>query len=332
MLAATTGSWSIVSGSDPASRGSHSASSARAPAVSLASARPRAWTSTIGSRAAGGRPATSAAASLAAARPRCWSPIVRLSSAAWLRIAAARTGSAARVRVGEVEQLVAGLDGLAAPHLHAALQVARRGDQSGVVGLHQGQVEQRRRRRDVPGGLRGQGRLQQPADAGRTRRAEPRRAFEQRQRGDVVVAGGRAAGRGGELRGHVLVGARGRRGQVEGPALGGAGPGAAAVHRGERPVRRAFAARRGRVVDRAADERVAEVQAGATGPVVAVVAPEEVGGLGRLEVAERRDPARPAPRRRRRRRCLRRRPAAARGGSPRAGRTGAARRRAPAGC
>ena len=98
MLAATTGSWSIVSGSDPASRGSHSASSARAPAVSLARARPRAWTSTIGSRAAGGRPATSAAASLAAARPRCWSPIVRLSSAAWLRIAAARTGSPARVR------------------------------------------------------------------------------------------------------------------------------------------------------------------------------------------------------------------------------------------
>ena len=31
---------------------------------------------------------------------------------------------------------------------------------------------------------------------------------------------------------------------------------------------------------------MAEVRAGAAGPVVAVVAPEEVGGLGRFEIAE----------------------------------------------
>ena len=205
------------------------------------------------------------------------------------RLAAHRRGPGRVGRtgpVGQVQQLVAGLGRLAAPHLHAALQVARRHDQRGVVGLDQGQVEQRGRRRDVAGGLRGERRLQQPADARRARRAQPRRTLEERERGDVVVAGGRAAGCGGELRGHVLVRARGRRGEVERPALGGSEARAPAVHGRERPVRRALPARRGGVVDRAADQRVAEVRTGAARPVVAVVAAQEVGRLGRLEVAD----------------------------------------------
>ena len=188
--------------------------------------------------------------------------------------------------VGEVEQLVARLGRLAAPHLHPALQVAGRGDQGRVVGLHQGQVEQRGRRRDVAGGLGGQRGLQQPPDARRPRRGQPGRALEQRQGGDVVVAGGRIAGGAGELRGHVLVGARGRRRQVEGPPLAGARTLAAPVHGRERPVRRALPAGSRGVVDRAADQRVAEERAGAARAVVVVVAAQQVGGLGRLQVAD----------------------------------------------
>ena len=234
--------------------------------------------------------------------------------------------------VGQVQQLVAGLGRLAAPHLHAALQVARRRDQRGVVGLDQGQVEQRGRRRDVAGGLRGECRLQQPADARRARRAQPRRTFEERERGDVVVAGGRAAGCGGELRGHVLVRAGGRRGEVERPALGGsespcAGRGrrrAPGAPRVSGPARRRGRPRCGSAGGGSAVRCHPSGRRGRRGPVGRPPRPAR----GR----RRRGPARPAPRRRRRPRCRRRRPAAGPGGWRRAARRGAARRRARAGC
>ncbi len=164
------------------------------------------------------------------------------------------------------------------------------------------------------------------------RRAQPGRALEQRQRGDVVVAGGRVAGCGGELRGHVLVRARGRRGEVEGPALGGAGARRAGRARPRAPgAPRASgrARRRGR-------PRCGSAGGGSAGRCRATGRRGRRGPGGRrprpARGRRRRGPARPAPRRRRRPRCRRRRPAAGPGGWRRAARRGAARRRARAGC
>ena len=230
----------------------------------------------------------------------------------------------------EVEQLVAGLGGLAAPHLHAALQVAGRRDQGRVVGLDQGQVEQRRRRRDVAGGLRGQRRLQQPADAGRARRAQPRRTSSSASAVTWLLraAAPRAAAVSCAATSSSVPGAAAARWKARRSAAPDPAP---AVHRGERPVRRAFPARRGRVVDRATDERVAEVRTGATGPVVTVVTAEEVGGLGRLEVADPRSCSASASAT-----ASSALPATATSSSARrvasGSPPGAARRRAPAGC